>query len=176
MNKIQSIFVAILMGTVIITSGCATGTRGFDGPVANFDVVDAKVMRGAQPNAVGIDYLKSSGVTDIICLREDDYWKAEPSYCANIGIAFHHVPLNPMRAPVKESITECLRIIQGAKGKVFIHCQFGCDRTGTIVALYRITKGESNAVALDDAVKHGLSSWEIGMRDLIKEFNPKALN
>ena len=163
------------MGLIITDTGCVTNKRGFENPINNFDRVDDKVLRGAQPNAIGIDMLKAAGVTDIICLRQDDYWQEEPAYCKELGINFHHIPLDPFAKPTTETLKECLAIISRAKGRVFIHCQFGCDRTGTVVAIYRIVKGTPNSVAFDDAVKHGLSSWEVGMRELIKHIKPETL-
>jgi protein tyrosine/serine phosphatase len=163
----------LLMGLIIIPSGCTTTNRGFNNPIDNFDKVDDKVLRGAQPNVIGLGNLKAEGVTDIVCLREEDYWQKEPALCADLGIEFHHIPLNPMRAPAQETVKEVLKVIKNAKGKVFIHCQFGCDRTGVVVAIYRIVNGEKNKVALDDAMKHGMSSWEIGMQELIKHAKPE---
>lgn len=138
--------------------------------IENFHRVDSKVLRGAQPSATDLRALKDMGVTDIVCLRENDYLPEEPGCCANLGMAFHHVPLDPFVAPIRDSLNRVLAIIENTKGQVFIHCQYGCDRTGTVIAIYRITKGETNQAAFDDAVKHGLSSWETGMRELIKNY------
>ena len=162
------------MGLIILPTGCVTGGRGFKSPIENFDKVDDKVLRGAQPNAIGLAELVSVGVTDVIDLREDS-WLEEKPYCKNLGMKYHSIPFDPFLAPTKESLAQVMRVIKSAKGRVFIHCQYGADRTGTVVAIYRILKGETNQAAFDDAVKHGLSAWEVGMRELIKHFKPESL-
>ena len=55
-------------------------------------------------------------------------------------------------------------------GKVFLHCQHGCDRTGTAVACYEIRHGVSNKDAQKEADFYGMSKWETGMREFIKHY------
>ena len=159
------------MGLIILPTSCTT-TRGFREPIENFDKVDDKLYRGAQPNAVGIEALKALGVVTIINFRDpDDSWGEEESYATNAGMAYVQVALNPLAAPSHENTERILGIINSSPGPVFVHCQFGCDRTGTVVACYRIrVKKEKPEVALQDAEQHGMSAWEVGMKKFILNF------
>ena len=58
-----------------------------------------------------------------------------------------------------------------ANQPVFVHCKHGADRTGTVVAIYRITHdGWSSEQALHEAKKYGLSWIQFGMKDFIKDY------
>jgi protein tyrosine/serine phosphatase len=63
-----------------------------------------------------------------------------------------------------------LGLIDTLPKPVFIHCIHGCDRTGTMIACYRIAHDQwSNKAALAEAKRYGLSSLERGMMKYIKE-------
>jgi protein tyrosine/serine phosphatase len=168
----QLLLLTLLMGLIIIPTGCATNPRGFHDPITNFDKVDDNLYRGAQPNAVGIEMLKSLGVTTVVNLRAlNDTWSEEGNYATSIGMAYVQVPLNSVAAPSHKDIERILSTITQSKGPVFIHCQFGCDRTGTVVACYRIrVKKEAPRAALQDAEEHGMSAFEVGMKKFILNF------
>ena len=58
---------------------------------------------------------------------------------------------------------------------MFIHCLHGCDRTGTIIACYRIQHdGWTSEQALREADQYGMSQWEVGMRNYIKDFEKSS--
>jgi protein tyrosine/serine phosphatase len=167
-------FYALLVGLILLV-GCAT--RGFPPTAAilNYDHVDQYVDRGAQPNQYGLEFLKGQHVTLVINLRDvGDTWVNEGQVCTNNGIKYLWVPLNGSHAPSKADVKKILAAIDAeiqAGGKVFFHCQHGCDRTGTIAACYEIQfKGESNADALSEANFYGMSKLEFGMRSFIKRY------
>jgi protein tyrosine/serine phosphatase len=56
---------------------------------------------------------------------------------------------------------------------VFVHCRRGKDRTGTVIACYRIQHdGWTNIHALEEAKSHGMSFAERSMRAYILHFKP----
>jgi protein tyrosine/serine phosphatase len=64
-----------------------------------------------------------------------------------------------------------LALIKTLPAPVFVHCRPGCDRTGTIIACYRIRQGGwPNEAALEEARKYGLSKLEHGMTKYIRDF------
>jgi protein tyrosine/serine phosphatase len=59
---------------------------------------------------------------------------------------------------------------------VFVHCRRGKDRTGTVIACYRIQHdGWDNRHALEEAKEHGMSSFERAMRAYILSFKPQTV-
>src|SRR5574343_218592 len=155
---------------VMLLDGCST-QRGFapTNGIVNLDRVDAKVWRCAQPNRLGIEWLKSQGVGTVINLRNDP-WVDEQAICQELGIRYVWIPLSGLHAPTDQETATVLNAIALARGQVVLHCQFGCERTGTMVACYRIRKGMSPQDALADAKEHGISPMACGMKDYILHF------
>ena len=166
----------IILFILLTFTGCIS-TRGFppSGAILNFDNVDKYVCRGAQENAVGIEFLKSQKVTLVINLVDTNkYWHHEGEVVISQGIKYVWVPLNGFAAPSKEKMEYILKLIQdeiALDGKVYIHCEHGCDRTGTVVACYEIRFYHiSNKDAQNEADIHGMSKWEVEMRRFIAKF------
>ncbi|MBV9294436.1 MAG: dual specificity protein phosphatase family protein, partial [Acidobacteriaceae bacterium] len=64
-------------------------------------------------------------------------------------------------------------LLQNDSQPVFVHCRRGKDRTGTVVACYRIQHDRwKNEDAFDEAKKYGMSFAERGMRAYILHFSP----
>lgn len=167
--------ILMLLTCVALLAGCAT--RGFPPTAAinNFDHVDRYVCRGAQPNHVGLEFLaRVQHVTLVINLRaKGDTWDREAAICLSEGMKYAWVPMPGASAPSKESeaLVQALILNEISEGgKVFIHCQHGCDRTGTAVACYEIIRGVKNDVALKEAKFYGLSPFETGMIEFIKKY------
>ena len=155
-----------------ITSGCVS-QRGFppEHGITNFDKVDENLYRGAQPNRIGLEYLKTLNVTTVINLRAtSDAWDEEAGICRELGMDYVNLPWSPFTPPSAASLQRALDTIAQSQGATFVHCAFGCDRSGLLVACYRIRHGETNDVALNDARMHGLSPILTGLVDYIKTF------
>lgn len=144
--------------------------------IGNFGKVSDSLYRGAQPDAAGIKNLARLGVKTIINLRmTNELWKAEPVEANANGITYTNVPLKGLGRPSDAQVATLLTLIETLPAPVFIHCQFGCDRTGTIVACYRIKRHcWSSKSALQEATKYGLSKYERGMKKYILEFGKSS--
>jgi tyrosine-protein phosphatase SIW14 len=158
---------------VIFLAGCMTSQRGFP-PVAqinNYDMVDAHVTRGAQPNAAGLLALAKAGVTVVINLRQPgDAWVNEADFCKAFNIGYTNFPMSGVSAPTDAEMRAIIKFIKSCTGPVFIHCQYGCDRTGTVVACYLIQEGIDPQVALKDAEFHGMSPLLVCLKHFIAHF------
>jgi tyrosine-protein phosphatase SIW14 len=143
--------------------------------ILNFGQVNEGLYRGAQPDEAAIQSLKRLGVKVIIDLRmADDTWKKEAIEAQANGIIYTNVPLRGASRPVEDQVAKALAIIQTAPGPVFVHCQHGCDRTGTVIACYRIQHdGWSGEAALAEARRYGMSKLERGMRAYVVDFSRK---
>jgi protein tyrosine/serine phosphatase len=139
----------------------------------NFSKVSDRLYRGAQPTEEGFRKLKELGITTVINLRaEDELGLGEKETVERLGLRYHNVGLPGLSRPTDEQVARVLAIIDASEdGPVFIHCRRGSDRTGTIVAVYRIShEGWTGEKALAEAKRYGLSWAEFGMRRYISDY------
>src|SRR5579862_401723 len=134
--------------------------------VPNFHQVSARIFRGAQPSGEGWNNLSKLGVKTVIDLRppSEHSCTAESRAVEAAGMHYVNVPMSGIHAPSDDQVSKVLALLEGAADPVFVHCRRGADRTGTVVACYRVTHdGWNNQRAFDEAVKFGLSWVEFGM-------------
>jgi len=177
-NAARRATVALGIGLLILTIGSLARGRGLPAQqgIRNFGQINEELYRGAQPDEAGILSLKRLGVKMIVNLRmTNNAWKQEASLAQAYGIVYTNVPFKGTGRPKEDQIATALAIIQNSQGPVFVHCRHGCDRTGTIIACYRIQHdGWSSEAALAEARTYGMSKFERGMRSYIIDFGKKA--
>ncbi len=106
--------------------------------IANFSVVSANLVRGAQPPIAALPFLKAAGVKTIINLRNEPILVAQEAGAAKrAGLNYVNIPMAVFETPTKQQLQKFLSTVD-KDGPVFVHCQKGEDRTGTMVAVYRI--------------------------------------
>ena len=145
LRLICSLFLmAVFIAAPAVTQQPAPGTPAekltLDG-VGNFARVDGFLYRGAQPKPFAYEELKAAGVTTVVDFRDEkDEIAAERSKVESLGMQFISVPWKGTGQPAHEQIVSFLDLMRDTHGKkVFVHCRRGADRTGLMVALYRIT-------------------------------------
>ena len=144
--------------------------------IENFGRVNDSLFRGAQPDADGIKHLQALGVKTIINLRTaKGALKEEAAQARACGITYTNTPLAGMGKPTDEEVKKILALIVSSPGPVYVHCEHGCDRTGTIIACYRIKYDYwTRDQAMHEADHYGMSFWERGMRKYIAKFAKTA--
>ncbi len=156
--------------------GCSATSRGAPTSegIPNFGRVNATLFRGAQPDEAGMAGLQRLGVRTVINLRlASDTWPAEEASARAHGLTYLAAPLAGLSAPTEAQVSHILALIESSPSPVFVHCQHGADRTGTIVACYRMQHdGWTVERAFAEAKQFGFSVFQIGMRHFIKAFSP----
>lgn len=140
----------------------------------NFHRVSARLFRGGQPRSGGIHKLAALGVNTIINLRDDDereFVEAREALAA--GLRYFNVPFKRLGKPTDEQIERALSLIAAPEnGVVFVHCEHGSDRTGTVIAVYRIGHdGWTRRQAKREAKRHGMKFWQRGMKSYIDDYS-----
>ncbi|HVV71291.1 MAG TPA: dual specificity protein phosphatase family protein [Verrucomicrobiae bacterium] len=162
--------------TVLALAAAASVASGRGLPaqegILNFGRISEAVYRGAQPDANGIKSLQKLGVKLIINLRRPgEAWSHEAEAARACGIQFTNVPMKGLGRPTTEQVKKILALIESAPGPVFVHCEHGCDRTGTIIACWRIQHDHwTSKDALVEAKRYGMSPMERGMRRYVEKF------
>jgi tyrosine-protein phosphatase SIW14 len=109
--------------------------------------VSSELYRCEQPDAKDIPSLQALGIRSILNLRR---WNTDPKALEQAGFT---LLLQRMEADdlTLDDLVAGLRQIRAAPKPVLLHCWHGSDRTGSIVAAYRIVfQGWTPAAALDE--------------------------
>lgn len=144
--------------------------------IPNFHQINERLYRGGQPHEGGIRKLSTLGVNTIINLRDDDERASDEGREAQAaGLRYFNVPFGRLGRPTDEQMEHVLALINAPEnGVVFVHCAKGQDRTGTVVAIYRITHDRwTGEQAKDEAEHHGMKFWQRGMKDYIQDYYRK---
>ena len=138
------------------------------------------LYRGAQPKEAGLSELKLLGVTTIVDLRGEDQEKVtwERNRAESLGMRFVHIPVSGWSPPTDEQVVQFLSLFRGEPGqRIFVHCRFGNDRTGVLVATYRMAFEKWSAEqAMKEMYFFGFNGfWHPAMKSFIRDF-PARLN
>ena len=139
----------------------------------NFHQVNSNVYRGGQPDKGGLQRLKALGIKAIINLRDDDERaQAEKTEAESMGLLYFNIPFASFDRPSDKAVDEVLKLIATQENSpLFVHCKRGSDRTGTIIAIYRIEHdGWDSEKAKAEAKRYGLGFWQVEMKDYIHDY------
>ena len=147
--------------------------------VPNFHQVNEHIYRGGQPSDQAWPNLAHLGVKTVIDLRlEDEHPTAlEAKAVEAAGMRYVNIPMHGIIAPSDDQVAKVLALFDSAaEGSVFVHCRRGADRTGTVVACYRMMHdGWDNLKAFKEAKAYGMSWTQIGMKHYVLSFHPPTV-
>ena len=141
----------------------------------NLYKVSDTLYRGEQPTADGFKGLEKLGIKTVVNLRSlhSDRDKLEGT-----SLAYESIPMEAWD-PEPEQVEQFLKIATDpSKQPVFVHCQHGADRTGTMVAVYRIVvEGWDRKKAIDEMCNGPFGFHEIfsGLPKFIEELDVEKL-
>jgi tyrosine-protein phosphatase SIW14 len=190
LTVVPKIFISLKDGIVLnsLLSNCsriflfALAIPAFAGSSApgikNFHQLNEHVYRGAQPTDEGLQYLATIGVKTVIDLREaDERAQAEESVVTAAGMKYVNIPMTDLTPPTDAEITRVLGMLEDdSAGAVFVHCKRGADRTGAVIAAYRIDHDHwDNARALSEAKSEGMGFFQFPRESFIRSFQPRTV-
>ena len=139
-----------------------------------FHQINAQLFRGAQPRDGGLQRLAALGIRTVINLRgRSDDARREEQEAQGLGLNYFQMPMSGLRRPTKVQVTNALNIINAPENwPVFVHCRRGIDRTGMVIASYRVTHdGWTAERASREANTFDLRLWfKIGLESYINDF------
>ncbi len=128
---------------VLVLAGCGSKPTprpaNWAQPVASASIknwyrVDADVFRSEQPTRAAFEEMRAKGIRTIINLRHD---LSDESLTSGLGFGLVEIPIRAWGFS-EDDIVKVLKAIQAAPKPVLVHCQMGSDRTGVVIAMYRI--------------------------------------
>lgn len=168
-------FVLLVAAGLPLVAGAATTTVT---GVGNFEKVSDHVYRGAQPTDEGFRTLAKLGIATVVDLQPygDSRSLAEEKAVKADGMQYINLGMHGMETPSDATVAKVLAILESAEGgPVFVHCHRGADRTGGIIACYRIEHDHwDNAKALKEARQMGMSWYQTAIQHYVLKYQAKA--
>ena len=100
----------------------------------NMYKINDVLYRSEQPSKKGFKELEAKGILTILNLRR---LKEDTKKAKSTNLKLEHIPIKT-KVLNEFDIVKALQIIKNSKEPVLVHCWHGSDRTGTIIAAYRI--------------------------------------
>jgi tyrosine-protein phosphatase SIW14 len=168
-------FRVLLTALLLLTAPAAARAEdaGVGPAIRRFEQVDTRLYRGGQPDAAAFAQLRQLGVRTIINLRHTD---GEQEIAESLGFRYVALParLHPFGIGgglSSEVVRRFFQVIDDpASGPVFVHCRRGADRTGTLIAMYRIARqGWRADAAYREARASGLRWWHYQVKGFLED-------
>jgi len=94
------------------------------------------------------------------------------------GMKYVNVPMSGLTPPTDAEMTKVLRLLEdSSSAPVFVHCLRGADRTGAVIAAYRIQHDHwENTRALKEAFSEGMAFFQYPRQSYIRNFHPRSID
>lgn len=142
--------------------------------VENSYRVSNEVYRSGQPDEEGFRQMAQAGIRTVINLRE---YHRDDKKAAGSGLQLLRYPVAAGEVTL-DDLESILRMIRQAPKPVLVHCWHGSDRTGIVIAAYRIVEQnisveEAEKELTDERYGHH-EFWYGNLRRLLRETDWKA--
>ncbi len=129
------------------------------GGAPNLHKISDTLYRSAQPSAEGMQNLKTLGIRTVINLRA---FHSDSEELENTGLRGEHIYMKTWHPERADAVRFLKLATDPARAPVLVHCQHGADRTGTMIALYRIAvQGWSQEEAAREMTEGGFGFHEV---------------
>lgn len=129
----------------------------------NLYKLDKELFRSEQPSRDGMIQLEKYGLSTILNLRNIKRNKKNGT-----NLTLKHIRINTWNMSEAE-VLEVLKIIEESPKPVLVHCKHGSDRTGVVIAAYRmILQNWSKEEAIAEFMKPEFGYHEKWFPNLLK--------
>jgi tyrosine-protein phosphatase SIW14 len=137
--------------------------------LSNVGRVAPGIYRGALPEKGGYETLKKIGIKTVIDMRTTGSEKADVEAAGMRSIA---IPIQMSRSGLLPKVEQVVELMSDpANQPVYVHCRHGQDRTGIVVAAYRMkNQGWSLADAETDMQAFGFNDVWVNFKKFIRQY------
>ena len=123
-----------------------------EGMPERFESVADGIFRSAQPTAEALGTARARGIRTLLVLRSS-VPRDERDEAERLGLGIVHVPMGAEDLPSMEQVDRALdALLDPARRPILVHCRHGEERTGTVIAAYRVAvQGWTPAAAAREA-------------------------
>lgn len=142
--------------------------------LGNWFRVSAEVFRCEQPSASEMKELETFGIKAVVNLRE---FHSDADEAAGTALKISEIKLDAGELTYGQLVA-ALKLLLAAPKPAVVHCWHGSDRTGAVIAGYRVAvEGWSPADALDEMVNGGYGHHSMygNLRTLVSGLDPAKL-
>lgn len=104
------------------------------GKLQNLYQVSDSVYRSEQPTYSDLVALEKAGFKSVLNLR---FMHKDTDLISNSNLKYYHVPMLAFYMEFNKFVL-AMKLIRTSPKPILVHCQHGSDRTGAVIALYRI--------------------------------------
>ncbi|MGH2396566.1 MAG: fused DSP-PTPase phosphatase/NAD kinase-like protein [bacterium] len=140
----------------------------------NFGRVNQRLYRGGQPESEGYDALRKLEVGIVVNFNtSDEDIREERAEVESRGMRYVSIPWSARSLPRREQVAESFRLLrENPEAVIFVHCRRGADRTGVMLATYRMAlEGWTPEQALTEMERfkfHGF--WYRHLKRYVRQF------
>ncbi len=110
------------------------------------------LYRSEQPNDAAFREVSKFGVGEVLNLRE---YHSDDDEAEGAGLILHRIKIDT-GAISQDQLFEALAIVINRKSPMLVHCWHGSDRTGAVIAAYRVVvENWTKEKAIDELVAGG---------------------
>jgi protein tyrosine/serine phosphatase len=120
--------------------------------------IDKDVYRSEQPDGKDFEALEAFGIKEVLNLRR---FHSDDDEAKGTTIRLHRLKTHA-HAISEQQVVEALNIINNRQGPILIHCRHGSDRTGAVLAMYRIVfQNYTKEQAIEEMTEGGFGFHKI---------------
>lgn len=146
--------------------------------VKNFAKVDEGVYRSGRPLSTDYKALAAEyKIKNVISLEtytfNKDYLKNERVAVLAAGMNYHNISISPVGSFDEKKVMQAYMLMHTLERPILVHCLRGSERTGVVIATYRILENKwSFKDAFTEMDKYGFSpffkGWKQELREMIE--------
>ena len=177
MSSLHRAVSTVVVLVVLCAAASAQDATG-NAELPRFQQVSERLYRSGQPRPGSLDRLRELGINTIVNLRgANKRTRAEEAEAHALGLNYYNVALPNWGRPQDKRVERILEIIAAPEnGRVLVHCREGVDRTGMIVAIYRMRhEGWSSNDALAEWERQGMKRFQFWMRDYAEDYGERVV-
>lgn len=142
----------------------------------NFYRLNDDLYRSAQPTENGLTSAKTLGIQTVLSLQLVSLDNALEA-TEQTGLSLIHIPMFPWNVTENE-LLQALEVLRDAPKPILVHCLHGADRTGIVIAMYRIlfqNWSKSDAIAEMTSDLFGYHEEFSNLPELIEQLDIEAM-